>query len=251
VHLHDLLTAKPTSFLGWSGLRDPMLVALMARAGYDAVLLDQQHGFHDSASSVSGITELALAGKPSLVRIKVGDFAEGARMVDYGASGIVAPMINSAGDARSFASFVKYPPIGQRSWGPGRAMQLSGSPDGLTYFNVANASTVAIAMCETREALADLDGILSVEGVDGILAGPGDLSIALLGRLDPGSCQVLDAMGEIARKTRAAGKIASAFAGSVDKAREMIACGFQLVTVSYDEDLIESAFKSAVAAATA
>ena len=222
----------------------------MARAGYDAVLMDQQHGFHDAASCAAGITELALVQKPGLVRVKIGDFAEAARMLDLGASGVVAPMINSATDAAALAAYVKYPPHGQRSWGPGRAMQLGGFSDGPAYFGSANRSTVAIAMCETREALADLDGILSVDGIDGILAGPGDLSVALLGRLAPTARETMAAMTEIARKTRQRGKIACAFAGSVETAREMAGLGFQLITVSYDEDILDRAFRSAVASAS-
>ena len=54
--LPERLRSKPTNFLGWSEFRDPMVVGIMARSGYDAILLDQQHGFHDGASCIAGIS---------------------------------------------------------------------------------------------------------------------------------------------------------------------------------------------------
>ncbi|HEY4368054.1 MAG TPA: aldolase/citrate lyase family protein [Steroidobacteraceae bacterium] len=251
--LPERLRSKPTSFLGWSEFRDPMLVGVMARSGYDAVLLDQQHGFHDGTSCIAGISEAALAHTPVLVRVPVGDFAQAARMLDFGAAGIVAPMINSADDARAFVSFVKYPPLGQRSFGPGRDMQLRGIGAENDYLATANAASLAIVMCETRGALAALDDILAVPGVDGVLAGPGDLSVALCDgqAFDPTGEAVQSAMKHIANRTRSAGKFACGFAGSAEGARRLAREGYHLVSVGYDGGIIADAFSTIVAQASA
>lgn len=172
------LRSGAPGFMAWSGLSDTTLVGYMSRAGYDAILLDQQHGLHDTASCIACISEAALTRTSVLVRVSVNDFAQAARMLDCGAAGVVAPMINSAEDARRFVSCVKYPPVGQRSFGPGRAMQLLGATDDQAFIRSSNEDTLAIAMCETREALEDLDAILDVPGLDGLLVGPADLSRA-------------------------------------------------------------------------
>jgi 4-hydroxy-2-oxoheptanedioate aldolase len=177
--LPGLLPAGPARFLGWSCIADPAIAGALARSGFDAVLLDQQHGAHDYHSSCAAITEVALAGKPSLVRVPVGDFAMASRMLDAGASGIVAPMINSIADAQALVAATKYPPVGQRSWGPDRAMWMSGLGDASEYLAGANAHALTIAMCETAEAIDALESILALPGIDGILVGPADLSIAL------------------------------------------------------------------------
>lgn len=251
--LPERLRSKPTSFLGWSEFRDPMLLGLMARSGYDAVLLDQQHGFHDGASCIAGISEAALAHTPVLVRVPVGDFSQAARMLDFGAAGIVAPMINNAEDARAFVSFVKYPPLGQRSFGPGRDMQLRGIDAEKDYLTKANTASLAIVMCETREALIALDEILAVPGVDGVFAGPVDLSIALSEgqTFDPTGEAVQSAMKHIANRTRAAGKFACGFAGTVESARRLAREGYHLVTVGYDGGIIAAAFTAIIAEASA
>lgn len=242
--LHSLLPAEPARFLGWSCIADPAIAGALARSGFDAVLLDQQHGAHDYHSCCAAITEVALAGKPSLVRIPVGDFAMASRMLDAGASGIVAPMINSVADAQALAAATKYPPVGQRSWGPDRAMWMSGQSDATEFLAGANARALTIAMCETAEAIDALGAILALPGIDGILVGPADLSIALSKgtTIDPAGAAVTAALGEIVRKTRAAGKLPCAFSPSPLRAREMVAMGFQLVSVEYDAMTIVNAF---------
>lgn len=236
-----------TVLLGWSELPASSVVGLMARAGYGAVLLDQQHGLHDIATTREGIAEAALAGCPALVRVAVRDWAGAARALDLGAAGIVAPMINSVADAEAFAGEIKYPPLGRRSWGPGRAIQLRNTTPA-DYMDRANLETAALAMIETREALDVLDEILAVPGIDGVLVGPMDLSIALSGgRMDAEGSAVRIAMADIARRTRARGKLACAFGGSPARAKELIAEGYQVVSVGYDTNVLATAFGALVA----
>ncbi|WP_342105748.1 HpcH/HpaI aldolase family protein [Methylobacterium sp. SI9] len=242
--LQELLPTGHARFLGWSCIADPALAGALARAGFDAVLLDQQHGAYDYRSSCAAITEVALAGKPALVRVPVGEFAMVSRMLDAGAAGIVAPMINTAAQAEAVAAAAKYPPVGERSWGPDRAIVLSGLRDSAEYLAVGNARALTIAMCETAESIAALESILAVPGIDGILVGPADLSIALSkgAAIDPSGSAVTAALGEIVRKTLAAGKLPCAFAPSAARAREMVAMGFQLVSIEYDAMTIAAAF---------
>lgn len=249
--LPDLLRSQGGRLLGWSCLADVALAGLMARAGFDVVLLDQQHGTYDVATCTAGLTELALWGKPGLVRIAVGDFAMASKMLDGGAAGIVAPMINTVEDARALAAATKFPPVGQRSWGPDRSMWFTGLTDPQDYLTQANARTMTIAMCETREAIANLPEILRVPGIDGILVGPGDLSIALSNgaAFDPNGSAVTEALREIVRVTLAAGKIPCAFAAGPARAREMLAMGFKLASIGYDGLLVADAFTRALAEA--
>lgn len=241
--LRDRLHSDQAGFLAWSGLRDSILMGYIARCGYDAILLDQQHGLHDTESCIACISEAAITRTPVLVRVGVGDFAQAAKMLDAGAAGVVAPIVNSVEDARRFVSFVKYPPVGQRSFGPGRAMQLMDAIDDQGFIQSSNDNTLAIAMCETREALEDLDAILDVPGLDGILVGPADLSLALSGgTMAPDGEAVRNATREIVRRARAKGKVACAFAGTVERSRELASDGFHLVSVEYDEKVIADAF---------
>src|SRR5262249_51229290 len=158
------LKAGETVHSGWCGLASPIVAELVAREGFGAVTLDSQHGLWDTASVVSGIAQVRQGGAAAIVRIPVGQFASASRALDFGAEGIVAPMINTPADARAFASSEKSPPIGERSWGPHRATTLANMPDQKVYLREGNALTVTFAMIETKTALDNVEAIAATPG---------------------------------------------------------------------------------------
>ncbi len=234
----------------WVGMNEPAVAELLAREAYDAIVLDMQHGALDFAGASRAILSVALAGKPAIVRTPVGDFALASRLLDAGAAGIIAPMINSGEDARRLVGFTKFPPLGERSWGPRAALTLSGL-DGPAYLNAGNAMTQTIAMIETRPALDALDDILSVSGVDGVFIGPSDLSIALSrGRgVEPRGAALLGELPRIVERAAVHGKYAATFCFDGADARAMLALGFRLCNVSTDQLLLRSAARAELAAA--
>ena len=110
----------------WITVNEPAVAESLAREAFDAVVLDMQHGAIDFAGAKRAILSVALVGKPTIARAPIGEFALASRLLDAGAAGILAPMINSGDDARRLVEFVKFPPLGQRSWGPRTALSLSG-----------------------------------------------------------------------------------------------------------------------------
>ena len=221
---------------GWLGIPEPAIAGLIAREpGFDAVTLDMQHGAYDFADVVRAIPLIAAAGKPAIARVPVGAFATASRLLDAGASAIIAPMVNSVADAETFASFVKFPPMGARSWGPTAALALTGlAPN--DYLTGANATTLTFAMIETRAALAAIDDILAVAGIDAIFIGPSDLSITLAdgAAVSPAGEAVNAAIAHALARARAAGKRIGIYAGSGERAGEFVRQGFDLVALASD-----------------
>lgn len=234
--LVSVLRARGTCLTAWIATPEPLIAENAARVGFDCVTLDMQHGLHDPASVMRGIGAVALGGVPAVVRIPVGDFAMASRALDMGASAIIAPMINSAADARAFAAAAKYPPIGERSWGPVRTMQLSGVSDGGAYLRSANAEVLTFAMIETRAAVDALDEILDVPGIDAVFIGPSDLSIALSdgADVDPMRPDNQRVAADILRRARQAGKLAGIFAVTAAQAKHYRALGYDLVACGTD-----------------
>lgn len=235
---------------GWVGLPDPLLAGLAAREDLDAVTMDMQHGMVDLAAAVQGIGQILLAGKPALARIPVGEFQTASRLLDAGASGIIAPMVNSVEDARKLVEFTKFPPVGERSWGPHLALGYSGltPPD---YLKQANGLVRAIAMVETRESLAALDDILAVDGIDGVFVGPSDLSIALSdgGLVNADHPDVDTALDHVVARCRAHGKAACTFAMTAERARDMRRKGFDLTALGNDVIQLRAGIRSMLAVA--
>ncbi|MTH95745.1 HpcH/HpaI aldolase/citrate lyase family protein [Roseibium sp. RKSG952] len=244
--LAEKLNSGQTVVTAWSGLAVPILSELLARSGYEAVTLDLQHGMHDIASARDSFAAMSGLNAHRIARIPVGDFATASRLLDVGAEAIIAPMINSAADAADFADFMKYPPRGRRSWGPHRGAMLGGQ-DPQAYFASANRDMLALAMVETAEALAALDDILAVPGLDGVFVGPSDLSLTLSGGagVDPNGAEMTRVAAEIAARARAAGKIASIFCMTPEKVQESRNAGYQLMAYGMDMALFMEAAKNA------
>jgi len=230
------LRAGETVYSGWCGLPYPIVAETVGREGFAAVTLDSQHGLWDLAAIVTGIAALRQAGSAPIVRVPVGDFATVSRVLDLGAEGIIAPMINTAADAHALAAAAKYPPVGERSWGPHRAMTLGGVSDMATYLREANDSIVTLAMIETRTALDNLDAIAETPGVDGLFLGPSDLSIALSRgqTLDPLSKEVDRELDRIIAAAQKAKKIPGAYCHSAERAVELAKRGVKFLAVSSD-----------------
>jgi 4-hydroxy-2-oxoheptanedioate aldolase len=246
------LGANGEALCAWVTVNEPAIAEWLAREAFDAVALDMQHGAIDFAGAMRSILSAALAGKPTIVRVPVGEFALASQLLDAGASGILAPMINSGDDARRFVDSVKFPPLGQRSWGPRTALPLSGL-DAPAYLEAANAMTQAIAMIETRAALDALDDILRVEGLDGVFVGPSDLSIALSGgvSVEPRGAALMTEARRVAERARAHEKYAAMFCFDGADARAMLALGYRLCTIASDHALMRAAAQGELAAARA
>jgi 4-hydroxy-2-oxoheptanedioate aldolase len=234
--LGSRLRAGEVVYTGWCGLPYPIVAEVVAREGFSAITLDGQHGLWDVAATVAGIAAVRQAGAAPIVRVPVGDFSSVSRALDFGAEGIIAPMINTVADARAFVSVAKFPPIGDRSWGPHRAAMLAGITNVNDYLGVANDAVVTFAMIETRTALANLDAIAATPGIDALFLGPSDLSITLSeGKtLDPLSKEVEAELDRIIAAARKAGKIPGAYCHNAERAVALSKRGMRFLAVSSD-----------------
>ncbi len=223
------------SLTAWVTMPDAIVAESAARAGFDSVTLDMQHGAHDPVSVMRAIGSVVMAGKPAVVRVPVGDFAMASRALDMGAAAIIAPMINSAADAEALVAATKYPPVGERSWGATRAIQLKRT-DAASYLASANRETVAFAMIETVAALEALDAILAVPGLDAVFIGPSDLSIALANgaSVDPMRADNQAAATRVRETAQRLGKRVGIFALTGAQAKLYRAQGYDFIAVGAD-----------------
>jgi 4-hydroxy-2-oxoheptanedioate aldolase len=250
-NLRARLRAGETLYTAWSAIPDPLVAEFSARAGFDAVTLDMQHGCHTTESAMRGVAAVTLAGKPAIVRIPIGRFETASRALDFGAAAVIAPMVNSVADAKAFGASMKFPPLGERSWGPTRVVALRGAPDLQSYLETANSDTLAIAMIETRAAQAALDQILDVEAIDGVFVGPSDFSLAFSNgaKIDPNDSEMLAAAGEIARKATKAGKFPCTLAITAEAGRRARDMGFRLIALGSDFGYLTAGAKALLSGA--
>jgi 4-hydroxy-2-oxoheptanedioate aldolase len=242
MQLRDKLDRDASLITAWSTSPSPEIAGALAGCAFDAVTIDMQHGSHDERSAFAAMRMIHARGKPGLLRIPIARNDLASRALDMGFEAVIAPMINTAADAQDFAESMKYPPIGSRSWGPMRALQLHSDHTPESYFKSANRETLAIAMIETREAYAALDAILSVEGIDGVFVGPSDLSISWSNGegVDPARPDMQDALADIANRAREAGKFAAIFAVDPASTPLFSKMGYRLTALNTDPGVINA-----------
>lgn len=244
--LRRIWAAGGTALNGWIALPSPLAAEAMMQAGWDSVTIDLQHGTADYADLLALLPIIEKAGVAPLVRVPWLDEAAIMRALDAGALGIIAPMVETAADARRLAAACLYPPSGSRSFGPIRARLARGD----AYGNGANAEIVPFAMIETRKAVENLDDILAVPGLGGVYIGPADLSLAYgfppgFDREEP---EMLDLIVQILKRVTAAGLPCGLHCGTPAYAARMVSKGFGLLTVGSDARFLEVGARAATAA---
>ena len=152
---------------------------VMARQGFDALVVDMQHGTTELSNVLPMLQAISQTDTVPVVRVPWNDPAIIMKALDLGAYAIIVPLVNTAEDAAKAVAACRYPPVGMRSSGPVRAVHYGGAD----YLANANDEIVLMAMIETKEGLANLDAICATPGLDAVYIGPSDLSYAL--GLDP------------------------------------------------------------------
>lgn len=237
--LKDLLAQDKTSYACWSGFRDPQVASALARQAFDAVVLDAQYGFHDDGSLLACINEVVVAGKSPIVRLPLNRWDLCEKVLDYGALGVAAPMINTKADAEAFAKSANFPGVGQRSYAPRYATTMYGLDTG-EYQRATLTDTFAFAQIETQQSYDNLDDILAVDGINGILMGPSDFSISVGKTLEPDAYgpATIDLIKDVAERTLAAGKIPTCFTNSAEHANLCAEFGYKLISIAMDGSML-------------
>ncbi len=222
----------------WLSIPNSFTAEAFGKMGWDSITIDMQHGQNDYQTSIPMLQALSNSNSVPMVRVPWSEPGIIMKMLDLGVMGIIAPMINNREDCEKFVSYCYYPSVGQRSFGPMRAQLIYGSD----YFNKANENVMSFAMIETKQAVENLDEILSVPSLTGIYIGPADMSSSygMPPKFDVREDPVLSNIKLISAKAKEYGKIAGIHNGSTGYAKEMIDIGYRLVTILSDFRVMSS-----------
>ena len=227
-------------------LGHPSLVLMAEEAGMDFLFYDCEHG----TLSYEQIHDLMVLGSasgiPSVVRVPQLARADVSKILDYGASGVMVPMIESREDARKLVSWSKYPPVGQRSYSGGANTHYGPSGNHEENMKKMNARTLTIVQIETMKGAEHADEILSVEGVDAAIVGPCDLGISMGIPDNVMDERELAVIGQIAEACRRHGK-AFGIIGSMKLIRYFWE-NVDLIVSAIDTNLLRDGMKHAVKA---
>lgn len=172
--LKSKLQSKSLTIGSWLSLGSAAVCEMMAKSGFDWLVVDLEHAPTNPETMLNMIRVIDLCGCTPLVRVGANDPLLIKHALDAGAHGVIIPQVKTAEEARAAVAASYYPPRGDRGVGLFRAQGYGGSF--AAYQQRAAAETVVIVQIEHRDAVADLEEILAVDGVDGFMVGPYDLS---------------------------------------------------------------------------
>lgn len=239
----QLLTDEPL-FGGWCTLPTSFAAELVGNSGVEYAVVDMQHGLTGYSDLVAMLQAISLAGAVPMVRVPFGDYGTAQRALDAGAMGLIFPMINTVALAEEAVRSCRYPPLGERSYGPIRArLHID------IHTEWVNQQVLCLVQIETKEAMRNLEDILAVPGIDGVYVGPADL--ALSHGMPPGpSSPELDALLlRIVEACRSGSRIPAIHTLSGADAREKVALGYRMCSIGSDSVWLGAGYTQQVALA--
>lgn len=228
---------------GWQTLPGSFAAEVAARQGLDYVCVDQQHGLIDDSAAFPMLQGITAGGGVGIVRARWNEPASIMSALDAGAFGVIIPMIETPADAVAAVRACRFPPHGQRSYGPIRARDVIGSTDPRELEKVA-----CIIMIETAEAIARLDEIVAVPGVDAVYIGPSDLALALGEKPGTTAPVLQENIDRIVAACHQNGVAVGIHTAAGDVARRYLDQGLDFATIYSDAGLLAWAVQQQIAA---
>jgi 2-keto-3-deoxy-L-rhamnonate aldolase RhmA len=241
----DRVLAGERLFGCWSGLGSPLAAEIAARAGFDWILVDLEHGAAAEGDLLAHLTAIEVTGAAALVRPQSGERLRIGRALDLGAAGIVIPRLDSATEARQAVSFLRYPPDGIR----GLALLTRGARLGaVAHADIATVSRdiVGIVQVESPGALRDAVEIAAIDGVDVLFVGPTDLShsLGIPGRFGEEAYQA--ALRSVVAACRANGKAAGILLYDPASYQPHLELGFTFIGLGADARFVADGARAAL-----
>ena len=230
----------------WVMSASPLVAEAVGVAGFDWGVLDMEHTPLDLMDLVHLLQAVAGTAMVPLVRVPWNDTVNVKRVLDAGASSLLFPFIQNADEARAAVAATRYPPLGVRGMaGMSRGSRFGTTPD---YFRAANDGICVVLQLETPQAMAQLEAIAAVPGVDALFVGPGDLSGTMghAGQLT--HPEVMASMADAARRANAIGMPIGSVGGNAETVAAYLAAGYDFVAMASDLGLLMRGLQAALQA---
>ncbi|NLF45895.1 MAG: hypothetical protein GX581_07450 [Syntrophomonadaceae bacterium] len=234
----------------FSHMQSITAIECLGFTGLDYVVIDMEHSPVTAEGANQYIVAARSAGLAPFVRVDGVSRSPILKALDAGAQAVVVPCVETLDQVRKLVEYAKFAPSGSRGFCPtrdggwGYAEHAAGSIE--DYMQISNRETLLILQCETLGCLDNIEMITSIDGVDGILIGPFDLSIALGKPARFDDPEIKEAFARIRNACQAAGKMCMIFAGSAEAAKNYFSEGFDSVAVGLDTSIYISSYREIV-----
>ena len=232
----------------WSIISSPIVVEILALAGFDFIILDMEHGVYDQTALDACIRACESAGCAPIVRVPGVNPSAVQWALDMGAYGIVVPQVGDAESVAMAVGMTKFAPAGTRGYNPFTRAAGYAAPSSNQTGKLRNDFGLTSIIVENQTALNDLDAILAIEGLDVVYVGVYDLSIALGYEGNTKHPKLGQVLEQTILRVKSAGKIAGLMVRNKDDVARSVILGAQFLVFSVDTSILLTAAKDAVAA---
>jgi 4-hydroxy-2-oxoheptanedioate aldolase len=220
----------------WLTLCAPYATEAAAGAGFDWLIIDMEHSPNELPDILGHLRAAEGGTAEPIVRLSWNEPVLVKRLLDIGLRTLLFPFVQSAEEARKAVASTRYPPKGIRGVaGVTRANRFARVPN---YFQRAEEEICVMVQVETQKALAAIEEIAAVDGVDGVFVGPADLAADHGYPNDWARPEVWPKVLDAGKRIRATGKAAGFLSGRENECREAIAAGFNFVAVGSDMGIL-------------
>lgn len=240
--LRAALANQRSSVGVWVSIDNPATAVLVARAAFDWIVFDLEHGHFTLDTLRSSLDAVRHLGVAALVRVPSAERTVCSQVLDLGAAGLVVPMVNDADTARNAVRACRYPPLGARGLGAGRATDYG--LDATEYFGRANSELVLVLQVEQSEAIENIDEIVAVQDVDALFIGPADLSASLGHFGDPQHDDVQTAIRRVVDACASGGRAVGMWCADAETAAAAAQDGMSMVVWTSDAGILGAAARS-------
>lgn len=211
-------------------------------ADWDWIWIDGQHGQHNYESILACVRASDFVGIKPIVRVPGHEYGNIGLALDTGAAGVMVPMINNIRQAQEVVNAAKFPPIGNRSYGARRLIDLYGRG----YSHTANEDTILIAQIETMEGVENCESIADIPGIDVLFFSPDDMAMHSNMQMDKprNTGTFLKEMERVAKAASEAGKYAGTVTTTPEAFKIAIEMGYRLLVGATDVSLLVQGSKS-------
>jgi len=231
----------------WINLSGPPIIEIIGRTGFDFLLIDGEHSPFDESDLRDALIACDNTAAESLVRVRANEEPRIKLALDLGADAVLVPMVNTVDDARRAVKAAKYPPLGGRGVGPWRCADYY--RNFADYVKEANDTTALIIQIENKDAVAAIDEIIAVEGIDAVFVGPADLSASLGHGTNSGNPDTVAAIERVAEACRARGMPMGIDCLSTEHISRWEGLGFRIFVFGADFEYLDDGARTAVASA--
>ena len=222
----------------WTVLGTGTSAEILAGAGFDWLLVDTEHAPNELTMVLEQLRAMEGGAATPIVRPVWNDFVVFKRLLDVGVQSLLVPYVQTAEEARRAVAATRYPPLGNRGVAVTHRANRYGAIPG--YHARAHEEICVLVQIETRRALAELEAIASVDGIDGLFIGPSDLA-ADMGHLGNNRHpEAIAAFEDACARARRVGKPIGILAPVEEDARRYLEMGFTFVAVGNDASLLRA-----------